>query len=1376
MTANHPFRASPPAHPRATRKQTAIEPLTDRTAPLALSFAQQRLWFLAQMRGASQAYHMPQAFRLRGPLDRTVLARSLDALVDRHEVLRTRLAVVAGEPVQRIGPPGTGFALRTEDLTGRPDAESRLRELREQAATAPFDLAQDPPARGLLITLAEDDHVLLLTLHHIASDGWSMGVLTRELGALYTALLQGSGNPLPPLPVQYADYAAWQRERLSRGALAKQADYWRKALAHAPASLELPTDRPRPAEQDYRGGRLRLEFGTELTTALKSLSRRHGSTLFMTVLTGWALVLSRLSGQESVVIGTPTANRRRAELEGLIGFFVNALALPIDLSGKPTVAELLKRVRGATLSALEHQDLPFEQVVELVNPARSPARTPLFQTMFAWQNSEEGVLELPGIKVTPLDSPYRAAKFDLTLSLAEEDGRITGGLDYAEALFDAATTERYGRYLRRVLKQMAQDPDAAAGALTLLDERERRQVLVEWNDTGHRAVAGTGSGTGSGVESGAGAGAGTAAGSPEEPMPLGLIERFEAQARQRPAQPAVVCEGERLDYATLERRANRLAHALISRGVRPDQVVGLHTGRTAALVVGILGILKAGAGYLPLDPALPREWLAGMVKGAAPALVLSDAAVPPNGWQSLTAVEAGGTSEDAPGVAVHPDGLAYVIHTSGSTGRPKGVAVPRGSVVNLLDHWLTRFDAAPGEAMALWSGIGFDCSVQEIWLPLTTGGVLHLVPEDLRADPDALMDWLRTHRVVHAFLPPAFVKWIDEAPAERLAGLSLRQLLTGVEPIPEQALHRMQHHLPGLRVLNGYGPTEATVYSTAYLGPRPLPRRAPIGRPLANTRVYLLDDRLEPVPVGVAGEVFIGGAGLARGYLGRPDLTAERFVPDPFVPGERMYRTGDLARLLPDGNAEYVGRRDQQLKLRGFRIEPGEIEAALLAEPGVHEAAVLADTGGTGEPRLVAAVGRAEAAPRLPEEWRAALSRRLPGYMIPALFVELPRLPRTPNGKLDHAALLERAREESPVQVNLASPRDHIELALYQIWQRLLVRTGIGVRDSFFDIGGSSISAIKLAHAVRAEFGQNLQIRDILLHPTIEALGGLLRQGAAKGQGHASKGPRSAARGPDSNLIAFREGDGRRRVVCVHPAGGTAFCYLPLAKALPDDCGVYGVQSPGVNPDETFLPTVEAMADAYLRLIEPLPDAGPLVLTGLSYGGLIAHEMGRRLARAGHRKVSVVLLDTQGSDDPAERAAVAPVEMAEFRDKLVKFNGMYPGIDDAQIDRYFRIYNHNRLTARDYLPPPSPARLVLMQAVEDGQDTPFLRGVRDFWRRRADGDFLVEPLHCDHWEVLESAEVPRVAARIASELARFPDPGPPASAGEVSGPAQAQEK
>ena len=1296
--------------------QAAIPRRPASDAPLPLSYSQRQLWFLDQLAPGNPFYNNPAALGLQGPLDVAALERALTEVVRRHEALRTVFESVDGEPRQVIRPAGP-VALPVTDLSARPEPERRDRasQAAEADARAPFDLAAGPLLRAGLLRLAEDEHHLLLNAHHIVADGWSMGLLVAEVAAGYAAYLHGQPSPPPEPVVQYADYALWQRDRLRGGELERQLAYWTGRLAGAPTLLALPTDRPRPAVQRFHGAYHTVAVDAEVVRGLRAVAQTAGATLFMALVAALSVLLWRYSGQDDVCVGTPFAGRDRAELEGLVGHFINTVVVRDRVDPRRGFATLLGEVRGHVLDAYAHPDLPFDQLVEALRPERHTSHSPLFQVMLVMQNMPGVRVELPGLTLRALPTSTRAARFDLAVEAAERDVGLSLTFEYNTDLFDAGTVARMAGHFAGLLAQVAADPSRPVGGLDLLGPAERHRLVSEWNATAMPPAG-----------------------------PANLVERFETQVRARPGQPAVAGDGETLDYAALDRRANRLARALVARGVGPDQVVGLHAGRSPALAVGILGILKAGAAYLPLDPASPPERLAAIVDDARPALVLTDAASSPGGWAPggwapLAAVEAAGERDDPPGVPVHRANLAYVIYTSGSTGRPKGVAVAHGSVTNLLDHWLARMGPMPGEPAMLWSSIGFDVSIQEIFLPLTSGGVLHLVPEELRADPGALTGWMRTRRIAQAYLPPAFVRWIDEAPGQRLAGLALRQLLVGVEPLSELSLHRAERARPGLRVLNGYGPTEATNYCTGYGEPQPVARACPIGRPLANTRVYLLDERGEPVPIGVTGEIHVGGAGVARGYLGRPGPTAERFVPDPFVAGQRVYRTGDLARYLPDGNIEFLGRLDDQVKLRGFRIEPGEVEAVLRDEPDVRDAAVLVDRDDAGEPRLVAAVSRGDAAPRLVSEWREILSPRLPGYMIPELFVELPGLPRTANGKLDRAVLVARARAQARLRVNQASPRDQIELTLYQIWKGLLLHPDIGISDNFFDIGGTSISAIKLAHVIGEEFGQTLPVRDIMLYPTIEALGGRLRHGAS-GQ-------------PPSNLIEFRAGAGRERVICVHPAGGTGFCYLSLAKVLPESCGVYGIQSPGVNPGERFLPTVEAMAESYLRLTADLHD-GPVLLTGLSYGGLVAYEMGRRLALAGHAELSVVLLDTLGTDNPVHRAAIFPVDLTEFRDKLVKFNGMYPGIDDRQIEQYFRIYNHNRLTMRDYLAPPGPARLVLLQATAN-RDEEFLREVREFWGRRVPGELVVEFTHRDHWEMLETDEVWRVAALFRGELDRF---------------------
>jgi amino acid adenylation domain-containing protein len=1046
-----------------------IEP-APRGGSVPLSFAQQRLWFLEQMGSLGSTYHVPGRLRLRGELNRAALVGALDGIVARHEALRTTFAEVNGVPEQRIASPDARFRLVEHDLGAEADAEARLDGIMGEEVRAPFDLQRGPLIRGRLVRLAADDHVLLLTMHHIVSDGWSMGVLTRELSALYAARREGREADLPGLPVQYADYAVWQRRWVSGEVLREQADYWKDALGGAPELLALPTDRPRPAQTDHGGARLPLQLDAELTAGLKALSRRHGTTLFMTLLAGWAVVLGRLSGQDDVVVGTPAAGRGRREIEGLIGYFVNTLALRVDLSDAPTVAELLQQVKKRALQGQHHQDLPFEQVVELLDPVRSMAHHPLFQVMFTWQNLPLGGLDLPGLDVGGVgaESLEVRAKFDLSLTLREAGDRIVGGLTYATSLFERATVERWAGYLRRVLREMAGDEDRRVERLALLSGDERARVLH--------------------------AGNGTDAPYPAAACLHALIER---QVERTPGATALVFEGERLTFAELNARANRLAHHLRSLGVGPDARVGLCVERSLEMMVGLLAVLKAGGAYVPLDPAYPAERLAYMLADSAPAVVLSQARLRERIGSTGTPVlelDADASAwahrpatDPEPG-ALTPEHLAYVIYTSGSTGRPKGVGVPHRAVVNALRWMQDLAGLAADDTVLHKTPYSFDASLRELIPSLLVGGRLVLARPEGHRDPAYLLALMRAERVTTLHAVPSLLQaLVDEG---GLAACdALRTVMCGGEALPAELARRFAGQAPRARLYNVYGPTEAAVDVTAWPCTDGADGAAvtPIGSPMANVRIYLLDPAGEPVPPGVAGELHVGGVQVARGYLGRPGLTAERFVADAFgtEPGARLYRTGDLARWRPDGTLEYLGRMDHQVKVRGFRIELGEIEARLREHAAVRECVVLAREDAPGQTRLVAyVVGEAAGT----EVLRAHLGQALPEHMVPAAYVRLDVLPLMPNGKLDRRALPAPGDDDTCAARAYEAPEGHTEQALAEIWCEVLRVERVGRHDDFFELGGHSLLAVQVVSRVRQVLGVDLPLGELFARPVLQDL------------------------------------------------------------------------------------------------------------------------------------------------------------------------------------------------------------------------------------------------------------------------------------------------
>jgi amino acid adenylation domain-containing protein len=1028
----------------------------DRDRPLPLSFAQERLWFIDRLEGGSASYNLADALRLRGSLDVDALERALGEIVRRHESLRTVFSEADGSPVQVIAPFG-GFALSIDDLSGlgEADRETEVRRRAREDAARPFDLTQGPLFRAALLRLADEEHVLLLCIHHIVSDGWSSGVLFRELSALYAAFARGDADPLPELPVQYADYAVWQREQLQGEMLDRQVGYWKERMAGAPALLELPADRPRPPVQSHRGAREVFGLPRGLLDRLQALGRSEGATLYMVMLSAFQLLLSKYSGSEDIVVGSPIAGRTRREVEELIGFFANTLVLRTDLGGDPTFRELLGRVREGTLGAYEHQEVPFERLVAELRPERSLSHAPLFQVMFILQNADRSGSGLAGLRMEGVAAESETTRFDLALTAVPHDGGIGCLLEYSTDLFDRSTIQRMLGHLERVLEEAATDADVRVSELELLSAEERTLVVDAWNRT-----------------------------EAEYPADRCIHELFEAQAARAPDAAAIRFAGAALTYAELDERANRLANHLRRRGVGPETRVGICLERGTELVVAILGVLKAGGAWVPLDPAYPAERLAFMLADSGAPLLLTRGplaeGLPPHAAEVVRLdaererIEA--ESARAPAAGVLPDNLAYVIYTSGSTGRPKGVLVPHRGLANVARGHAHDLGVEAGDRVLQFASPSFDASVFELVMALAAGATLVLGTRETLAPGPDLLRLLHDEAVTVATLPPSALAVLP--PGELPA---LRTLMTAGEACPAELVDRWA---PERRFFNLYGPTEATIWS-ATAACAPGGGRPPIGRPVANTRAYVLDTRGAPVPVGIPGELYVGGAGVTRGYAGRPGLTAERFVPDPFgVPGSRLYRTGDRVRWLARGELEFLGRVDAQVKVRGFRIEPGEIEGALRRMEGVADCVVVAREDVPGETRLVAyVVGEVEAG-----VLREHLRRELPEYMVPAAFVPLDALPVTPNGKLDRKAL--PAPDFAPAEDRYVAPRTPTEEVLAEIWAETLRLERVGVMESFFELGGHSLLATRVVSRIREQLGVELPLRAMFEGPTVAELAG----------------------------------------------------------------------------------------------------------------------------------------------------------------------------------------------------------------------------------------------------------------------------------------------
>jgi len=1068
----------------AAARENRIVPRKD-SGPAPLSYAQELLWLLSQVFDDGIAYNAPGAFQLEGPLDLNALAAALQALTERHEILRTTYKLIDGRPMQLVGPvvPVDVNLVDLRSLSAdERDAEAQ-RTLTQESRFR-FDLVSGPVMRVTVIRMSEMDHILMVNMHHVATDGYSRTAIYRDLTAMYEALLRGMPSPLEPLPIQYADYAAWQRQWLDGATVSRQLDHWTGNLRGAPSRLDLPTDLPRPPVRSYVGSNLSAMLDTATREGLRAAARGGDATLFVSLLALFATLLGRYSGQDDLVIGTPFAGRNRTELESMVGYFINPLALRIDLSGDPTFEQLIERARTTTLEAFAHADVPYETVVRATNPQRDLSQTPVFQAMIvlhnpAWQ-TQRPKFEPQGIRCTEITHEKGWSKFDVLLGMSERTNGLNTTWEYSTELFRPQTVARMAEHFKVLAESAAATPQRRVSQLSMLSEGERSRVLVSWNPP-QRAPA----------------------------QHASIKELFEDQVARTPDSSAVVFGEQRLSFAELNERANRIAWRLREQGVGPSTLVGVLMEKSIDLVPALLAVIKAGGAYVPLDPMYPTDRLQFMIDDASPAVLLTCnehlvglAANVTGRVVTLDELESleDARDEDPPTVA-GPDDLAYVIYTSGSTGQPKGAEIANRSLLSAYFAYEEAYGLRDLTAHAQLASFSFDVFTGDMIRSLLAGAKLVLCPLETVIDPAALYELMLREDIDAAELVPATASLLFEYAQRESKSLDFMRLIVVSSEAwrNEKYIHFKSLCGSNTRLVNSYGLTEATIDSTwfeAAPGAELIDGRfVPIGWPLANTRVYVLDSELEPQPIGVPGELCIGGAGIARGYLNRPELTRARFVLDPFShdPQARLYKTGDLARWLPDGTLEFLGRTDRQVKIRGFRIEPGEIEAVLERLPGIRAAAVVDREDPRGEARLVAYLD-ADGDPPEAAKLRALLAEHVPSYMVPSAYVHIERLPLTPNGKIDLGALPDPQWDQAGGSGEIVAPRTETERRLAEIWSAVLEVPDIGIHDNFFALGGHSLIAMQVMSRLRDELGVSLALRTIFDAPTVIELAAAVQE------------------------------------------------------------------------------------------------------------------------------------------------------------------------------------------------------------------------------------------------------------------------------------------
>ena len=1333
-----------------TMGRTVLPPIPQRSNPdrSVLSFAQQRLWFLEQYEPNKYYYNIPSVRRLKGKLDVDALHRALNAIIDRHESLRTTFIKVDGEAVQVIARELV-IDLPMTDLQGQDpkDQERTLKRLIREKAKRPFDLSKGPLIRCFLIRLGMKEFVLHLTMHHIISDGWSMDLFYRELWSLYEDISNEENSALPPLSVQYADFAEWQRQWLQGEVLDGQLDYWKAKLSGAPSVLALATDKPRPPVQGFSGAQHTAVLPRSVLADLKILSSESGSTLFMTLLAVYQLLLHRYSGQKDILVGSPVAGRQSAEIENLIGFFVNTLVLRTDFSTNLTIRELLDQVREVVLGAFEHQDVPFEKLVEELKPERLPSHPPLVQVMIALQNMPQSFQQVPGLEILPERFEGDVAKFDLTLFAAETTGGLDLSLVYNTDLFEKSTIERMMGHFTVLLQGILSDPEQRIYELPLLTDPEQQQLLQTWNKTK----------TG-------------------YPRDFCVHQLFENQVEKTPDATAIEFGTDRLTYKELENRTNQLANYLHDKGVGPDVLVGICMERSLDMIVGMLGILKAGGAYVPLDPSYPKERLDFMLSETGTPILLTqqqfrDSASYQNSeiccldadWDTISKYNTDRLQCD-----VGPNSPAYVIYTSGSTGRPKGVCVPHRGISRLVMN-TNYICLAPSDRIANASNSSFDAATFEIWGALLNGACLvGLLKQDLLS-PKKLTEQLLKKRISVLFLTTAlFNQIVAEEPS---AFRSLDSLLFGGEAVDPKWVRTLLRNSPPKRLLHVYGPTENTTFTTWH-EVKHLEDEAstvPIGKPISNTAVYILDRHMKPTPVGIPGELYIGGDGLAKGYYNRPELTSRKFVSNPFSveKDEKLYKTGDLARYLPNGDVEFIGRIDNQIKLRGFRIELGEIEAILNQHAAINDVAVVLREDQPGKKRIVAyTVFKPEKAIGI-SEIRAFVQEKVPDYMVPSAFVQMDMLPLTQNGKINRKALPVPGIAQIKSEESYLAPRDYLEIQIAKIWEKALGISPVGIRDNFFDLGGHSLLAVQILFHIKKIVGKEIPVAELFKSPTVEQLADIVRL----------KGWSS----PFSLLIPFQPLGSKPPFFCIHGAAAEAANHIGL------DQPFYGGFPHGFDGKRISKSTRE-MAEDYIKEIRVIQPTGPYFIGGYSFGGVLAFEIAHQLKDQGQEIALLVLIDATSNSSPAknskEKMSFVPKSISidstqsflkrigsrlislSTKDKMIYIiNGFWhklfrrtgiekktkevfcicclvAGIPVPQGLRKFYRGIVFKKAARDYTPPKFDGNVVLLRA-EKGNS-----GLQNYWEKKVISKLVIHEVPGGHLDLFEPPQVEVLAKKL----------------------------